>query len=169
MAQRKRTATIQLKVRMKEPVRGQLEKAAKARGVSMNAEIGKRLERSFEIEDRLGGPQLINLIETIASVMKLTGEYAALFESGNVMKRGEWLFLPYAFDQAVEAAKFVMGHHRPPGEIVVPKYKGSIVAYDGELGTTVDPKEALARHDELMAELGPRLAAGELYKKEQNK
>ncbi len=163
MAQRKRTATIQLKVRMKEPVRGQLEKAAKARGVSMNAEIGKRLERSFEIEDRLGGPQLINLIETIASVMKLTGEYAALFESGNVMKRGEWLFLPYAFDRAIKAAEIIMEHYRPPGEIVVPK--PNVVEVIGVRGTKVDPKESVARLHQMFAELGPLMAASAIKKK----
>ena len=51
MAKRDRTAIVQLKVRMREPLRAHLEKAAAARGISLNSEIVDRLERSA---DRLG-------------------------------------------------------------------------------------------------------------------
>jgi Arc-like DNA binding domain len=51
MADRDQATTVQLKVRMKEPLRADLEKAAHRRGVSMNAEIVRRLERSFERRD----------------------------------------------------------------------------------------------------------------------
>ena len=167
MAQRKKTATVQLKVRMKEPLRGQLEKAAKDRGVSLNAEIGKRLEQSFDIENRFGGPQLLELIEMIASVMRSTGEHAGFTESGNLTNRGEWLFLPYAFDQATKAAETILEYHRPPGEIVVPK--PNVVEVFGVRGTKVDRKESVARVSQLFAELGPLMAASELRKKEQDK
>ena len=45
MADRDQATTVQLKVRMKEPLRADLEEAAQRRGVSMNAEIVRRLER----------------------------------------------------------------------------------------------------------------------------
>jgi hypothetical protein len=51
MADRDEAATAQLKVRMKEPLRALLEESARHRGASMNAEIVRRLERSFERRD----------------------------------------------------------------------------------------------------------------------
>jgi hypothetical protein len=41
-------SSVQLKVRMGEPLRVALERAARQRGVSMNAEAVRRLEQSFE-------------------------------------------------------------------------------------------------------------------------
>ncbi len=60
----------------------------------MNAEIRERLEGSFDIEDRLGGPQLVELIETVAGAMKSTGRQAGFLETHKVTNRGEWLVLP---------------------------------------------------------------------------
>ena len=50
---RKKSDTIQLKVRMKEPLRARLEKAAKSNGLSLNAEAVARLEQSFRDEEAL--------------------------------------------------------------------------------------------------------------------
>lgn len=46
MVKRSKKAVVQLGVRMREPLRAQLTKAAKAKGISLNAEIVDRLERS---------------------------------------------------------------------------------------------------------------------------
>ncbi len=59
MVNRDKTATVDLKVRMKEPLRAQLEEAAQGRGVSMNAEAVARLEDSFRVEELL--PQILDL------------------------------------------------------------------------------------------------------------
>ena len=45
---RKKSVTVDLKVRMKEPLRAKIEAAAKENGVSLNAEAVARLERSFQ-------------------------------------------------------------------------------------------------------------------------
>jgi hypothetical protein len=47
---RKSTAYVQFKARMQERLRAKLEHAAKQHGVSINAEIIDRLERSFDRE-----------------------------------------------------------------------------------------------------------------------
>ncbi len=47
---RKKSETIQLKVRMKEPLRAKIEAAAKSRGVSLNTEAVHRLQESFQTE-----------------------------------------------------------------------------------------------------------------------
>ena len=47
MARREKSDTVQLKTRMKEPLRAKLEAAAEEKGISLNAEAVQRLERSF--------------------------------------------------------------------------------------------------------------------------
>ena len=47
---REESATVELKVRMKEPLRASLELAARQHGVSMNAEAVRRLDQSFAEE-----------------------------------------------------------------------------------------------------------------------
>ncbi len=47
MARRAKSDTVQLKTRMKEPLRAKLEAAAEENGISLNAEAVQRLERSF--------------------------------------------------------------------------------------------------------------------------
>jgi hypothetical protein len=52
MARRKQTATVDLKVRMKEPLRAALETEARKKGHSLNAEAVRRLEKSFHSENQ---------------------------------------------------------------------------------------------------------------------
>jgi hypothetical protein len=47
------TASAQLKFRVPERLRARIEEAAKARGLTLNAEITTRLEMSFELDQRL--------------------------------------------------------------------------------------------------------------------
>ena len=68
---RKQSATVDLKVRMKEPLRSALERAAKQRGVSMNAEAVDRLEKSFAeqgyIVELLGGRAVMRKVQLMVS------------------------------------------------------------------------------------------------------
>jgi hypothetical protein len=48
MARRDEAQTVQVGLRVKEPLRLLLEESARERGISMNAEIVRRLERTFE-------------------------------------------------------------------------------------------------------------------------
>ena len=50
MARRKETDLVQLGARVRMPLRAALESAARARGVSINAEINERLTKSFEAD-----------------------------------------------------------------------------------------------------------------------
>ncbi len=161
MARRKKSATVQLKVRIKEELRARLEKAAKARDVSMNAEIGERLGKSFEYENRLGGPLVADLVELIGAAMRSTGEYGAFFATHQIHKDGKWLANPYAFDQATRAAMTVFNAHRPPGKITVP----SPTVHDVVGG---DPKESAERFHYLLTELGPLIAEREIKSREQS-
>ncbi len=53
MNPRKESATVQLKVRLKEPLRARIEKAARKRKRPMNTEIVDRLEMSFSEEEKV--------------------------------------------------------------------------------------------------------------------
>ena len=55
---RKKSDTVQLKIRMKEPMRAKIEKAAKARRVSMNEEMVARLNATMVGEEHYGGPEM---------------------------------------------------------------------------------------------------------------
>ncbi len=166
MAKDRKTSRAQVGLRVSEEMRQRLEDAATSNGRSINSEIVSRLDRSFETEDRLGGPGLSTLVETIATVMKSTGGRAGFTESGKLANQGEWLDLPYSFDQAVKAANSILEHYRPPGKIVVPK--PNVVEVIGVRGTKVDREESIARLRQMFADLGPLIAASELRKKEQN-
>jgi hypothetical protein len=51
---RNKSATVQIGVRLPESLRANIEKAAKQRGVSMNAEFIARIERSIGLSGLLG-------------------------------------------------------------------------------------------------------------------
>ncbi len=101
MAERSRSDTIQLKARMKEPLRAKLEAAAEARGVSLNAEMIHRLERSFaefgKEETFLVVRLLANAIQTIEAV---TGK--------------NWMDDPEAHRQTQVACITILDAFRPP-------------------------------------------------------
>lgn len=99
MAARQKTATVQLKVRMKEPLRAQLEKAAKARGVSINADVVDRLENSFRYqEDVFGGRRTFILMKLAADIFHIVEE--------NTGKR--WDDDEETFELAINKAKEIM-------------------------------------------------------------
>ena len=76
MARRKATARVQVPVRMLEAMRAKLEKAAKTRGTSLNAEIVHRLNASLMsaeslLTDVLGSSEklLFALLSAMPSAM----------------------------------------------------------------------------------------------------
>ena len=76
--QRKQSATVQLKLRMKEPLRARLEKTAKTRGVSLNSEAVDRIDRSYEHESgilwSIGGLEYFPLLAMLGNAVKLVEE-----------------------------------------------------------------------------------------------
>ena len=92
---RKRTDTIKLQLRLSERLRRRIERAAERNECSMNAEIIKRLEQSFEqvdkIEEILGGEYNVALFRMLAGALgmveaKVGSRWTDL---GNVRARGE--------------------------------------------------------------------------------
>ncbi len=163
MAKRGKSARAQVPLRIPEALRARLEKAAKAGNKSMNAEILERLEQSFQFDTRIGGPGLSEMVEIMVSAMRQAGELSAYYETSELKKQGKWMSLPFAFDQAAQAANAVLEIHRPPGKIVVPKRTYAEVTGLGE--PKVDPKEA-AQMSRRFANLGKIYAAHEAKQRE---
>jgi hypothetical protein len=154
---------VSLGLRVTADIKKKLDKAAERASRSQSQEAERRLERSFAEEDRLGGPQLVELLEAMASAMKITGQTAALAESDNVMNQGQWLRLPYAFDQAAQAAAAVLEQHRPPGERDVPQLIIDESSLSGDL------KKRLEVILPILENLGERVALLQLRDREEEK
>lgn len=77
MAGRDKTATVDIKIRMKEPLRAEVEAAAKDRGVSMNAEMVARLAQSFRDEGLFASPGVRLWAILKADEFSKTGQAAA--------------------------------------------------------------------------------------------
>jgi hypothetical protein len=118
------SATAQLKIRVKEPLRATIEQDAAARGVTMNVAINDRLEQAYR-ED--AGSR--DLRETLA--LALGADVAAVTLAIGLAVRDvvKWHNLPpktgllsndFTFEQALAAISTVMDNMRPIGDAAVP-------------------------------------------------
>jgi hypothetical protein len=81
MVERDETAYVQLKFRVKERLRAGLERAARGHGVSLNAEIVARLEKSFEPGFALDTSQVRRMInDALKALNALQGEVVDLVD-----------------------------------------------------------------------------------------
>jgi hypothetical protein len=105
VGKRDESATVDLKVRMKEPLRASLEEAARRRGVSMNAEAVQRLEQSFSEEaliDRvLGGREVRRILSSVLSHFTSDGEAEAIRKG---LPPEEWTRDPECYRAATRGA-----------------------------------------------------------------
>lgn len=92
---RKQSQTVQLKLRMKEPLRAAVEKSAKKRGVSLNTELVDRIERSFEqdrhLDQALGGPEMRRTAELMISAFGHNGNLMAAALGHPEWTAAEWM------------------------------------------------------------------------------
>jgi hypothetical protein len=92
MAGRDEATPVQIKLRMKEPLRAMLEESARERGISMNAELVRRLERSFERRDRVIngtaiGAELYRVLTELGLFQRRINDAFAHDESGATPKK----------------------------------------------------------------------------------
>jgi hypothetical protein len=112
---RKAAVTVDIKIRMREPLRAEIERAAKEKNISMNAEMVTRLGRSFDYERALSGamdlaygPRLAVLLAAMGRAMNETGRLAEF--------PTDWMSVPALFNEAVGAADEVLESFRPAGD-----------------------------------------------------
>jgi hypothetical protein len=123
MASRDKSELVQVSFRTREPLRAALESAAKARGVSMNTEMNERLMRSFEddvkLEVEFSRVQLYAILRLVANAMDHAGASSAIMSNMGTGASKNWTDNPFAYDQALKAALFILNTFRPAGEIDV--------------------------------------------------
>ena len=93
-----------------------LERTAKKNGRSINSEIVERLKRSFETEDRVGGPRLAKMLESIGVAMNAAGENAPEYDNPDVLSNGRWVRRREAYQHAVKVAVAILEANTPPEE-----------------------------------------------------
>lgn len=119
MADREKTAIVDLKVRMKESLRVQIEYAARAKGVSLNAEAAARLEQSFDHRplhaavELAFGRELGGMLLLIGQAMAMSRDLPKLFEVHGAE--------PWSYDQMVRAAEVMLEAFRPTEAISPPE------------------------------------------------
>jgi hypothetical protein len=123
MVRRAKTETVQLKVRMKEPLRAMLEKAADERGISMNTEAVDRLQRTFQNQkvlqealDLSFGPSISAMLIEIGDVMRATAQTASFAKDGNPSLEN-WLEDPAVFDEVANEVAVVFALRHPSGDV----------------------------------------------------
>lgn len=177
MAKRDQTALVQLKVRMREPLRARMEQDAKRRGVSINAEIVDRLERSLDRADLLPEVMSLNYGEELAGVLMFLGTVMiwadAFHRVDNSQPRGpshKWMWAPDAdaYDQSVRGAVAVLEAMRPDEPVIAHSNAGEEMANtiikavrgdpDGESGFAHDAPTIRA----LLGPIAERMARKEL-------
>ena len=119
MAERARSDTIQLKARMKEPLRAKLEAAAEARGVSLNAEMIHRLEQSFAEEKTQSFVEAVAAGGVYASFGRDDIFLAARLLANTIQmieaRTGKiWMDDPEAHRQTQVACQTILDAFRPP-------------------------------------------------------
>ena len=91
---RPKSATVDLKVRMKEPLRAEIEAAAKDRGVSLNAEAVALMEQALQEREALGGRECYALFRMMGAAANLiegrTGNSAASDWETSLAVREAW-------------------------------------------------------------------------------
>jgi hypothetical protein len=80
-AKRKKTDVVQLKLRIREALRSRLEAAAKKVDISLNSEMSRRLEESFQqseirlvIEALLGQWDDLEVLRALSVILRVNGE-----------------------------------------------------------------------------------------------
>ena len=119
MARRAKSDTVQLKTRMKELLRAKLEAAAEENGISLNAEMVQRLERSFAKEKS----QAANSDEAVGGVYASFGKLetflvarllANAIQTIEAKTKKNWMDDPETHRQTQEACKTILDSFRPP-------------------------------------------------------
>jgi hypothetical protein len=115
MKARKTSARADIKIRLPEPLRADIERAARERGGSMNAEMVERLSRSFEM-DAAYGPRTAALLRLLGQIPQMLGGESDQWLSGDYTEfhkiSDQWIrqirrVAPPMPDEVKERAEFI--------------------------------------------------------------
>ena len=156
MPKRDATQNVQLKVRMKEPLRFALESAATEKGISLNAEVVSRLERSFEYErhisDLFGDQRTYAVVRMIATVMDVMQK-----SHPKKSDASDWLDDPASFDAMLAAVIRTLEIFRPTTDHDPNLWNAAIVAVNAETMLRETLEKLPVRVKQALERLGSRL------------
>jgi hypothetical protein len=147
--------TVEIKIRMKEPLRRAIERSAKQRGISMNAEMVDRLTQSYRNDQSLSavfdfayGPETAGMLMILQEVVRRTSSDSMIMV-GEKGRGVDWLSQPYAFDQVVRAVHRALDALQPPGDTSPPEKSHLLATKVGEfmaasvLDAVSDPENSI--------------------------
>jgi TraY domain len=97
-----------LNVRTTKETRERLEAAAAASGRSLVQELEARLERSFETDDRFGGPAMLPIVNMLAGAFLRGGQLGAAASGHPEWAVDQWLADPFCYRAAAYAVGFAL-------------------------------------------------------------
>ena len=112
MARARDSKIVQVKARMREPLRARLEAAAKRRRVSINSELVDRLEQSFAKDEAFGGFTIANMARLMAAAFLRGGQHAADADHPH-WRPAHWISNSDCYDAAVKAVVRALKSMRP--------------------------------------------------------
>ena len=121
MAKKRKPGSKMYPLRLPDNLRSRVEKAAKDRNISLNAAILERLERSYYIENRFGGPRATAMVEAVGSIMTSVGESAGYYKFAKLGHLREWLDYVTPYDRAASAVITFLKNNRPTVDGAVPR------------------------------------------------
>ena len=126
---RKQGERSTLSLRVTEDLFKKLSDAATKKGRPLSNEAELRLEQSFNQDDqlpfvliRIYGRQLAGLLMLLGSVLREAGPSMGFSSTYTLEGADGWLDLPWAFDQAAEAAALIFEAIRPVGSPTPPQH-----------------------------------------------
>jgi hypothetical protein len=128
-------AMADIKIRIREPLRAEIERAAKRRGISMNAEMNERLSASYERGRVLDEALNFAYGEDGAGLLRLLGEVIRDAPGAcGLSSHSNWLDDPSAYAMAAQGAIRVLQRLQPAGEIKEgqhsPEHRADALLYD---------------------------------------
>ena len=129
---------VSLGLKVTADVKNKLDGEAKLNGRTQSQEAEARLDRSFHHQDLLSevmelkyGSQLAGILMMIGAAMGRAGRVCEVYSQIGVNPRKHWADIPYAYDQAAQAAAGTLERLRPQGEIAEPSGLGPKVTDAG--------------------------------------
>jgi hypothetical protein len=118
---------VHLGFRVTPEMKERVELAAKVKGRSQSQQAEMLIEYALDRQDLLSGvlrlaygPDLAAVLIMLGDAMKIVGEKGGFYTNPTPEGTQNWLNIPFAFDQAAKAAKYVLEVLRPQGEIEMP-------------------------------------------------
>jgi hypothetical protein len=161
---REATAMVDLKLRLREPLRLGIERAAAAKGVSMNAEMNERLGASFERGRALDEALTFSYGEDAAGLLRLLGEVIRSAPGAcGLSSHSDWLNDPSALAMAARGVMRVLQRLQPAGEVKVTphgaEHRADALLWDLGDDGSVHPGPSAERAADMRQRLGRTLDA----------